>query len=99
MTDSLRSPTTPENNGDIENRLGQRKRRLTSPEPMALGHFAAHTLIVPQAAQEADLGGEDAVVGDLEQQLLTWDQHRRSGGVSGPAAGRQSVIEHCADLL
>lgn len=45
-----------------------------------MADFAAHALVLAQAAQEADLGGEDAVVGDLEQQLLTWDQRRR--GVS-----------------
>lgn len=51
--------------------------RPTSPEPLAVADFAAHALVLAQAAQEADLGGEDAVVGDLEQQLLTWDQRRR----------------------
>lgn len=51
-----------------------RDKRLTSPEPLAVADFAADALVLAQAAQEADLGGEDAVVGDLEQQLLTWDR-------------------------
>lgn len=48
-----------------------------------MADFAAHALVLAQAAQEADLGGEDAVVGDLEQQLLTWDQRRRGVRTSG----------------
>lgn len=42
-----------------------------------MADFAAHALVLAQAAQEADLGGDDAVVGDLEQQLLAWDEGQR----------------------
>lgn len=75
---------------DIENRSGQRERRLASPELLAAAPFAAHTLIVTQAAQEADLGGEDAVVGDLEQQLLTWTV---GGGAEGREDARQAAAK------
>lgn len=39
--------------------------------------FAADSLVLPQAAEEADLSGEGLVVGNLEHQLFTWEQHMR----------------------
>lgn len=37
---------------------------------------ATDSLVLPQAAEEADLSGEDLVVGNLVQQLFTCKQHK-----------------------
>lgn len=39
-----------------------------------MADFAAHSLVLPQAAEQADLGGEHRVVGNLVNQLLSCTQ-------------------------
>lgn len=48
-----------------------------SPEPLTVVDFAAHALVLAQAAQEADLGGEHRVVGNLEHQLFTCNKRQK----------------------
>ncbi len=52
-------------------------RKTAAPEPLTVADFAADSLIFPQAAEEADLSGEDVVVGNLVKQLFTWKKHMR----------------------
>lgn len=50
----------------------------TQPESCSVFDFAADPLVLPQAAEEADLSGEHLVVGDLVHQLFTWEPHMRN---------------------
>lgn len=50
----------------------------SSPESSAVVDFTADSLVLPQAAEEADLSGENFVVGNLKYQLLTWKQKNKS---------------------
>lgn len=40
------------------------------PQPSASVHFAADPVILPQAVEQSNFGGQDLIVWDLEQQLL-----------------------------
>lgn len=45
--------------------------------------------VLPQGSEQPDLGGEELVIGELEQQLLTWhDKAQKCAAVrlGGPAA-------------
>lgn len=49
----------------------------TSPQCLTVVDFAADSLVLPQAAEEADLSGKDYVVGNLVHQLFSWERHMR----------------------
>lgn len=49
----------------------------TSPQCLTVVDFAAYSLVLPQAAEEANFSGKDYVVGNLVHQLFSWKQHMR----------------------
>lgn len=52
-----------------------------APVSWSVVDSAAEALVLPQTAEEADLGGENLVVGDLVNQLFTWGQRTRIDGL------------------